>query len=77
MRAEFGQGLRAVLVQEREHIQRRVSETTFWPLAAEPTVELPHRRSHSVAKPSLAQRVEALVGCIRPHKPLVYLIEYL
>jgi hypothetical protein len=36
---ELGQGVRAVLVQPGEDVERCVSEGAFWPFAAEPTVE--------------------------------------
>src|SRR5437868_3683169 len=66
--AELGQGLRAVLVQPGEHVERRVAEAAVRAFAAEPAVEAPHRRSHLTAEPG-----RAFASCTRLHESLVYL----
>jgi len=71
--AELGQGVRAVLVQPGEDVERRVSEGALWPFAAEPAVEPTDRRPYLAAETGLFGGAGLFAACICLHGSLAYL----
>ena len=73
MLAEFGQGLRSVLVEAGEHGECRVPEAAFWAFAAETAVEASDGGAYLAAEVGPLRLGGLLVGCTLLHRSLVYL----
>jgi hypothetical protein len=71
--AEFGEGLRSVLVEAGEHGVCRISEAAFRALAAEAAVEAADGEAQLPAEVRLPGLAGLLFSCTALHSSLIYL----